>query len=230
MDKMKNKTYNLYCDESTHIEGDGFPYMILSYVRTSYPQLKTHNENIRSIKRKHFFKGELKWSNLSNSQYQCYKEIVEYFFNSDLRFRAIVIDKSCLDHSSFNQSHHDFYDKMYFQLLVHKLNPNNTYNIYIDIKDTYSYKKARSLKRYLERDFNNIRTLQVVQSYESELMQLADLLMGAINYKLRGLNKVIAKNQLIELIENACGKPITRSTYKNESKFNLFFINLRQCR
>lgn len=224
---MDNKTFNLYCDESTHIEGDKFPYMMLSYVSTSYPQLKIHNDKLRDIKRKHFLKGELKWSKLSKSQYQCYKEIVEYFFATDLRFRAVVIDKSQLDHSRFNQTHNDFYDKMYFQLLVHKLNPNHTYNIYIDIKDTCSYKKARSLKRYLERDYNNIRTLQVMRSYESELMQLTDVLMGAINYKLRGLNKVIAKNNLIELIERKCNNSITMSTFKNENKFNLFFINLK---
>lgn len=224
---IEKKTFNLYCDESTHIEGDEFPYMLLSFVSTSYPQLKIHNEKIRNIKRKHFFKGELKWSKLSKSQYECYKDIVEYFFATDLRFRAIIIDKSQLNHSIFNQTHNDFYDKMYFQLLNHKLNPNDTYNIFLDIKDTHSYKKARSLKRYLERDYRNIRTLQIIRSYESELMQLTDVLMGAINYKLRGYDKVIAKNNLIDLIEKKCDKSVCIPTFKNEDKFNLFFINLK---
>lgn len=222
-----NKTFNFYCDESTHIEGDKFPYMLLSLVSTGYHQLKLHNEGIREIKRRHYFKGELKWSKLSKSQYECYKEIVEYFFATDLKFRAIVIDKSKLNHKAFNQTHQDFYDKMYFQLLNHKLTPNNTYNIYIDIKDSYSYLKARSLKKYLERDYNNIRNLQVIRSYESELMQLTDVLMGAVNYKLRGLNRVTAKNRLIELIEKHCDRPITIPTAKREEKFNLFFINLK---
>lgn len=224
---IEKKTFNLYCDESTHIEGDEFPYMLLSFVSTSYPQLKIHNEKIRSIKRKHFFRGELKWSKLSKSQYECYKDIVEYFFATDLRFRAIIIDKSQLNHSIFNQTHNDFYDKMYFQLLNHKLNPNDTYNIFLDIKDTHSYNKAKSLKSYLERDYRNIRTLQIIRSYESELMQLTDVLMGAINYKLRGYDKVIAKNNLIDLIEKKCGKSVCIPTFKNEDKFNLFFINLK---
>src|SRR5699024_8999944 len=155
-------------------------------------------------------------------QFECYKEIVEYFFATDLKFRAIVIDKSKLKHGAFDQTHQEFYDKMYFQLLNHKLTPNDTYNIYIDIKDSYSYLKARSLKSYLERDYHNIRTLQVIRSYESELMQLTDVLMGAINYKLRGRNKVTAKNRLIELIEKNCGRSITFPTVKSEEKFNLF--------
>jgi hypothetical protein len=87
--------------------------------------------------------------------------------------------------------------------------------------------KARNLKTYLERDYNNIRTLQVIRSYESELMQLTDVLMGAINYKLRGMNKVTAKNNIIEKIERYCNKPLTRQTDRSENKFNLFFIDLK---
>jgi hypothetical protein len=51
--------------------------------------------------------------------------------------------------------------------------------------------------------------------------------MGAINYKLRGLNKVTAKNKLIDKIESHCKLPITKSTPKSEEKFNLFFIDLK---
>lgn len=222
-----SKTYNFYCDESTHIENDGQPFMILSYISTPYHLLKMHNQNIREMKMKHFYKGEMKWSSISKSQYPFYNEMIDYFFNSDLNFRAIVIDKSQLDHKSHNQNHNDFYDKMYYQLLNKKINPEFNYNIYIDIKDTHSYLKARNLKTYLERDYNNIRNLQVIRSYESELMQLTDVLMGAINYRLRGLNKVTAKNNIIEKIERHCGKPLTQKTDKAENKFNLFFIDLK---
>jgi hypothetical protein len=169
----------------------------------------------------------MKWSSISKSQYPFYNQVIEYFFATDLQFRAIVIDKSKLNHKAFGQSHDNFYDKMYFQLLTKKIFPENNYNIYIDIKDTHSYKKARNLKQYLERDYHNIRTLQVIRSYESELMQLSDVLMGAINYKLRGLNRVTAKNNIIEKIERYCGRPITQKTFKDENKFNLFFIDLK---
>ena len=221
------KTYNFYCDESTHIENDGKPYMLLSYVSTPYTQLKLHNKRIRDLKKQHYFKGELKWGALSKSQYPFYNELIEYFFATDLQFRAIVIDKEQLRHSDFNQTHDDFYDKMYYQLLSKKIEPNNSYNIYVDIKDTHSYSKAKSLKKYLERDYHNIRNLQVIQSYESELMQVADVLMGAINYKVRGLNKVTSKIKIIEKIERLSGKTLSKSTPSFETKFNLFFIDLK---
>ena len=59
-----------------------------------------------------------------------------------------MIDKSQLRHSEFNQSHNDFYDKMYFQLLSKKIFSEYYYNIYLDIKDTHSYKKAANLKSF----------------------------------------------------------------------------------
>ncbi|RXK81898.1 DUF3800 domain-containing protein [Filimonas effusa] len=221
------KTFNFYCDESTHLENDGHRYMILGYVSTSYNQLKKHNQAIREIKRSHFIKGEMKWRSISKSRVVFYAKVVEYFFMTDLEFRAIIIDKTQLNHSGFNQTHDEFYDKMYFQLLNKKIQFDATYNIYIDEKDTHSYKKAQSLKQYLERDYHNIRTLQAIKSYESELMQMADLLMGAINYKLRGLSKVASKNTIIEKIEKEIGKPIIEPSSLYEKKFNKFFIDLK---
>ena len=86
----------------------------------------------------------------------------------------------------------------------------------------------KNLKKYLERDYeDNIRILQQIRSYESELMQLTDILMGAVNYKLRGLNKVTAKNNIIKIIEENCPNPINMHTSREEEKFNLFHINLR---
>ncbi|WP_447639923.1 MULTISPECIES: DUF3800 domain-containing protein [Chitinophagaceae] len=226
-EKKMMKTFNFYCDESTHIENDGHPYMILGYVSTPYNQLKKHNQRIREIKRKHFIKGEMKWKSISKSSAFFYTEIVEYFFMNNLQFRAIIIDKTKLNHNGFDQTHDEFYDKMYFQLLNKKIHFDAVYNIYMDEKDTHSYKKARSLKAYLERDYQNIRTLQAIKSYESELMQIADVLMGAINYKLRKLSKVTSKNKIIEKIEKESGKSIIEPSALYENKFNKFFIDLK---
>lgn len=220
------KTFNFYCDESTHIENDGNPYMILSYISTPYHLLRAYNKDIRAMKIKHHYIGELKWSKLSASQYPFYSELIDYFFSSELHFRAIVINKSHLNHAAFNQSHADFYDKMYYQLLNKKIHPHYHYNIYLDIKDSFSYQKADNLKSYLCRDYQSVRNLQIIRSYESELMQLTDVLMGAVNYKIRGLDKVTAKNDIIAKIEEHTQHDLLLSTSRDKDKFNLFFIDL----
>ena len=37
-----SKTFNIYSDESCHIENDGKKYMFLAYISCAYPQVKVH--------------------------------------------------------------------------------------------------------------------------------------------------------------------------------------------
>jgi len=115
---------------------------------------------------------------------------------------------------------------MYYQLLFHKINPDYTYNIYLDIKDTRGQPKLRKLREILEIN-SSIRNIQFIRSHESTLLQLTDLLMGAINYHIRGLNTVTAKTNLIHKIEQHTKISLKESTPKSAEKFNLFFIDLK---
>jgi hypothetical protein len=209
------------------MEKDSSPFMLIGYVSSAFNQVKMHSTNIRAIKKKYNMFTELKWSSLSKSSYPLYSELIDYFFATDLQYRAIVIDKSKLKHEDFNQSHDDFYYKMYFQLLSKKILNECNYNIYLDIKDTRSAKKVSGLKAYLNSNFVAVRNLQNIRSHESELMQLTDILTGAIGYHLRGYNKVIAKIKIIEKIQAHSKLPLTQSTARSSQKFNLFFIDLK---
>lgn len=223
---MIQKTFNFYCDESTHLQNDGMPYMMIAYISSAYNQLKQHKEHLKSLKTKHKVKGEVKWSSVSHSQYPYYADLIDYFFATDLSFRSVIVKKSQIDSTIESLTYNDFYFKMYYQLLHHKINLEYTYNIYFDIKDTISHKKLATLKDILKHN-SSIRNFQFIHSHESSFMQLTDLIMGAINYKLREENKVQAKNQLVEKIESHCERPIIQSTPKNEHKLNLFHIDLK---
>jgi Protein of unknown function (DUF3800) len=224
---MLNKTFNFYCDESCHLENDHHPYMLIGYISCSYNQVALHSKNIRLLKEEYENMNEIKWNNLSKSAYPLYNGLIDYFFATDLQYRAIVIDKSKIKHDEFEQTHDDFYYKMFFQLLHKKIDPENNYNIYLDIKDTRSAKKVNGLKKYLNSNLLSVRNLQNIRSHESELMQLTDIITGAISYHLRGLNKVIAKNKIIEKIQHHSKHPLNHSTSKDQHKFNLFFIDLK---
>ena len=224
---MQNKTFNFYCDESTHLENDGFPYMIISYISSAWPQVRLHSQNIRRLIQEHKFKGEIKWSKLSESNYNFYTELLDYFFASDMNFRAVIVEKSRIDNKKMDFTYNDFYYRMYYQLLHHKINMEYTYNIYLDIKDTCSYKKNTKLREILNVKYGNIRNLQFIRSHESVPMQLADVLMGAINYNLRGEKQVTAKLKIIEKLKKHSKYPLDRTTPKSNDKFNLFFIELK---
>jgi hypothetical protein len=223
---MSIKTFNFYCDESTHLPKDGMPYMMLAYVSTAYNQLQQHKDFLKYLKTKHQVKGELKWTSVSGGGYPYYADLIDYFFSTDLNFRSVIVNKKHIDESRKGFTYNHFYFRMYYQLLHHKINLDYTYNIYLDIKDTVSHKKLAKLNKILRYNAS-IRNFQFIRSHESSLMQLTDLLMGAINYRLRGKNKVQAKNKLIQKIETHCKISLSQSTPKNEDKFNLFHIDLK---
>jgi len=224
---MQQKTFNFYCDESTHLENDGFPFMLIAYVSSAWNQIKLHSENIFHLREKHHFKGEIKWSKLSESNYPFYSELIDYFFATDLNFRAVIVNKSKIDNEKLGFTYDDFYYRMYYQLLHHKIDMEHTYNIYLDIKDTCSSRKIKKLREILNIQYGNIRNLQFIHSHESTLLQLTDVIMGALNYNLRGEKKVIAKLKLIEKIKRHSNRPLDCSTPKCSEKFNLFFIELK---
>lgn len=57
---MTEKTFNIYCDESTHLEHDGHPYMLYGYVSIASNQIKICKELIKAIKKKYDYTDELK--------------------------------------------------------------------------------------------------------------------------------------------------------------------------
>lgn len=222
-----SKTFNFYCDESTHLQRDKKPFMLISYVSCAINQVKIHHQQIRAIQKRHNCFGEIKWSKVSKDKGQFYLELIEYFFLTDLHFRAIVVAKDKIKLDNSPQGYDDFYYKMYYQLLSHKINMEYNYNIFLDIKDTLSAYKVKKLKNILNIKYSSIRTLQNIRSNESLLMQLTDLIMGALNYHLRGANTVIAKNKIVDKIKTHCELPLNVSTPKENEKFNLFFIDLK---
>ena len=79
---------------------------------------------------------------------------------------------------------------------------------------------------------SSIGTLQFIPSRESVFIQLADVLMGAINYNLRiqkgdVKGNVIAKLKLIEKIKRHNNISLNTTTPLSRNKFNLFFITLK---
>ena len=46
-----NKTFNIYCDESCHIEHDHKDYMFLGSVSCAYPQIRRHTKRIAEFSR-----------------------------------------------------------------------------------------------------------------------------------------------------------------------------------
>ncbi len=224
-------TYNVYCDESCHLEHDRQSIMVLGVVWCPIETSRSIAEDIREIKKRHNMppKFESKWIKVSPAKLDFYRELLDYFFNNqDLHFRALVVpDKSLLNHELFGQDHDTWYYKMYFDMLKVILNPTDCYRIYLDIKDTRSAIKVNKLHDVLCNnmyDFQRqiIERVQTMHSHESEILQLTDLLIGIISYANRHLEGSPAKLALLEHMRARSGYELTKTTLLRESKVNLF--------
>lgn len=143
-----NQLYDIYCDESCHLEHDGEKAMVLGGIWCIDSIRKRIARDIRNLKVKYGLnpRYEMKWNKISKGKLEFYIKVVEYFFsNENLHFRGMVIpDKSMLRHADFGQTHDDFYYKCYFSLIKTLLQPGDHYNIYLDIKDTRGETKVRN--------------------------------------------------------------------------------------
>ena len=212
-----NNLYNIYCDESCHLEHDRQKAMVLGGIWCPYDKRKKIAREIRAIKVQHNLnpKYEIKWNKISKSKLDFFLELVDYFFNNpDLHFRVLVIpDKSQLKHEDFGQTHDEFYYKCYFNLLKTLFQPGNHYNIYIDIKDTRGEEKVKKLHDCLCRN---------QYDFDRELVALAVLFVGAMSYVHRNLSDSDTKLDVIDRIKKLSHYSLLKSTLYREDKFNIF--------
>lgn len=227
--------YNFYCDESCHLLNDRNNIMVLGGIWCPKNKVREINDRIRKIKKKYQITHEMKWVKVSASKKDAYVDLVDYFFDTDeLHFRVLIVDnKEAIDHEAFQQTHDDWYYKMYFHMIKTILNPGDQYNIYLDVKDTRSKTKIKKLREVLSNSkydfsYRMITNMQVIRSHEVEIMQVVDVLIGAMAYISRGLSSVEAKNDIISLIKKRSGYQLTKNSLYRESKFNIFHLQLNE--
>lgn len=221
---------NIYCDESCHLQHDQKTMMVLGAVWCLKDKVREISKRLRDFKVKHQLpiEFEIKWTKVSPAKKEFYLDILDYFFDDDdLHFNALIVPgKSWLNAIHPDQSLNENYYKIYFEMLKVIIDPQNRYHIYLDFKDTHGREKTEKLHEVLanaQYDFSRtiIERIQIVRSQEVELMQLTDLLIGAISYINRGLSENAGKIAIVERMKKRSGYRLTETTLYKENKVNL---------
>lgn len=217
--------YKIFCDESCHLEYDGADIMVLGALECPEEEYEQIKNDIKAIKNKHHTNYELKWTKVSMSREAMYYELIDYFFASNMRYRAVIVkNKTKLNHRAFNQTHSVFYYKTYYLVLKYLMNSVYSYKIYFDKKDT----RGKFALNKLDEVFMNSKELpqpflQHIQAQESQLLQLVDIFTGAISYKNRDLvNHEGLKSKIIAYIEKKNQFKIDMTSPLAHGKFNIF--------
>jgi len=210
--------------------------MVLGAIWCPQQSVRRINSKIKNIKTQYGLKPstELKWTKISTFYKDLYEIVTDYFFDeTDLHYRCIIADKTNLNHTQYNQTHDEWYYKMYYQLLKEIFHPRDNYEVYIDIKDRHSYNKTQKLHEICcneKEDFSReiIKRIQPIRSDEVQIMQITDILTGAVSYRNRNAEidseatESSAKASIIKRIMKKSGYSLDAKTLLREDKFNIF--------
>lgn len=167
--------------------------------------------------------GEFKWNRVSPSRHEFYTGLIDLFFASSARFRCLVLPAAILDAHRFHDGDHELmFWKFYYQLLHNWIYPGNSYRVFLDGKTARLRSRVRDLHEVLGRanEGSELPSVQHVDSRQVQLLQLADVLIGAVGYRfMPGTSP--AKLAVVGKVEKHIGRRIGPTT-RDVSKFNVF--------
>lgn len=225
--------YNIYCDESRHTSDPGQRFLVIGALQCPREAKRELVHDIHVLMARHKAHGELGWKRLSPNRQAFYWALLDLFAKHEgLRFRALVADRTKLNHEQFNAGDAElgFY-KLYYQLLVHWLQPGNSYSIYLDWqqnREQHRFKELRAVLTNRLRGRSAIACLEPVTSENVPLIGLCDLFIGAVGYAWNDLQGSPIKLAFCSDLAKAGGlRSIGASTPKSEAKFNIFHFEGR---
>lgn len=136
------------------------------------------------------------WKYISKKTLPQYCKFIDIFFKYNLQFNCIIIDRKEINLKAENNDPELGFYKFYYQLLRHNSKIGIPYYIYLDRRNNREPTRLDVLKEFLKRDTHpidwfgfrttdqgrNVKALEFVNSETYNLIQLSDLLLGAIGY------------------------------------------------
>ena len=227
--------FEVYCDEtfpdlftSTKPKGR---FLMIGSLWLSADLRATVKERISELRLKHKVYGEIKWRKISPANQAFYIDLVDLFmsFGLEMRFRCIAVDRTEVNLVRLNGDAELGFYKFYYQVLQHWIFDNNDYRIFCDLKPNSDRLRLSALKTVLgsSNRTSTIEAIQAVPSREVVLLQLCDVLLGAVSSRANEKQKLGAgKLTIVEHLERRLNRDRLGPTTSTERKFNVFRIRL----
>lgn len=230
-----NNIFNIFCDESCHLISDKSKTMGFGALSIEENKKKKLVLAIRDLAEEFGYSRfyEYKWTKIAPCNVQLYLKLVDLFFDDNgLKFRAWIVNNKDRLQINSRAEFDDFYYKMYFYLLNYLIDNSKSYNIYLDYKDTRGGLKVKRLKDVLANahyDYFNqiIKQIQLVESKQVSLVQLCDVLLGAVTSCNRGIELSEAKQKVIDRIRERSGLTLINKTGRF-NRFNIFIMEVKR--
>lgn len=225
--------YVVYCDESRFDPCHANTFMGIGGLWVPLSERTRIQRRLREIADAHGL-AEAKWSKVSTLKLRGYQELVDVFMDEPaLSFRIILVDNRQLDNDVFHDGSSElgFY-KFYYRMLEKWLQPDREYVVLLDHRVNSSRGRHTELQGYLQRkvgERTRIRRVDPIDSHESRLAQLCDVLTGAITAAWCDGGSHGAKQALQQHLAGGLGRSLRSSDpLPDITKLNIFQIRLAQ--
>ncbi len=234
----KPKIAEVYIDESSMQHR----YLVLGAVVTPSEYANEFVNKLLEARQPELPMGEMKWVKVSRTKLPAYLRFVDVFFSQPMGladFHSIVIDTSRYKHDIYNQGSREIgFNKEVYQLAMKCGRLYKTlFHVYPDRRETNQ--RTEDLRLMLNRGIRQkgdkrdwpYRRLQFRDSKNTPLLQLADLLSGALAYHLNGhRNEFGASPAKISLSDHLIQRAGVRDVFRDTAirgKFTVWHRRLR---
>lgn len=184
------KTCFCFLDETGLLYSPRDKFFALGIIKCSYPE-KLYSR-IRNIRNKYNYREELKWANLDRKiRFDVAREFFNIFLTEDVKFNCIILNKDKLDFKKhYNNDLYKVYRNFSIALLKLVISKNPEEVIILLMDDYFTPSRVgfeQAIKKIINDHYKNFVIAGVCQidSASSDLLQLADLILGTIVYDLK---------------------------------------------
>ena len=220
--------YKIYSDESST---GGERYMLIGGLWVPWDDELAIRASLMAVRAKHQLRAEMKWTKVTDKMLRAYMDFVDVFFEQcSMRFKCIVLDTRILDYRTYNSGDKElgFY-KFYYQLISRNLSPRCEYWLYTDERQNRKPYRLEALKLAVnnwwtsKKQVRPLRHIEPCKSHNDDIMQLADILLGAIASAWNERKGRESKKLLKEHIAQHLSRPsLAIATAPNAPKVNIW--------
>lgn len=226
--EKKVKTPVCFFDETGLLHNDVDKFFILGMVKCLRPhQLASFVQRLRD---KNHFYDEIKWKKVNAKNFFIMKHLINAFFTTkNTSFYCIVLHKDNMDFEKyFNNDFFKAYQSFTTLLLKKSIHEDEMVSVIADHYSTPDKDEFETKVRNYVNDHSQkmcVHSVVRIHSKGSDIVQVADLLMGAVNYEFKLKNNLIdnpskAKVELLAYLKLVLTvDDLTR--YMKGEKFNI---------
>lgn len=194
------KTAFCFLDETGLIHSDRDKFFALGIIKCESPE-KIYNK-IRKIRQKYNYNEEIKWADLNRRvRFDISREFFDIFLQEDAKFNCLILNKEELDFEKYYDNNLSKAYRSFAVMLLKLIIGQNPSEVIVLLADDYFTPTGIDLEVTIKKFINDHYQRFVVagacqiNSKSSDLLQLTDLILGAILYDLKKQKGLIMQSK-----------------------------------